>query len=180
MTERDTLSYTEDYINRLVSGSSFIEATPTIVVDALQEKITKLERIKKKFTRTQLHGHLMKEYLRSNVIPVGLQIRNEPAIFIEDPKYRTNFSFVANQCSRHWMVLGIDTALEHINNLEKEIVDLVREILDNTALTNARQALEDLEKTAEEFTYVTQKKKFDKLARDIAKYDKAYTYPYLD
>ncbi|KAJ1152724.1 hypothetical protein NDU88_005499 [Pleurodeles waltl] len=78
------------------------------------------------------------------------------------------------------MVLGIDTALEHINNLEKEIADLVREILDDTALTNARQALEDLEKTAKEFTYVTQKKKLDKLAKDIAKYDQAYTYPYLD
>ncbi|KAJ1134866.1 hypothetical protein NDU88_001312 [Pleurodeles waltl] len=122
----------------------------------------------------------MKEYLRSNVIPVGLQVRNEPAIFIEDPKYRTNFSFVANQCSRHWVVLGIDTALEHINKLEKEIANLVREILDDTALTNVRQALEDLEKTAKEFAYITQKKKLDKLAKDMAKYDKAYTYPYLD
>ncbi|KAJ1134857.1 hypothetical protein NDU88_001303 [Pleurodeles waltl] len=78
------------------------------------------------------------------------------------------------------MVLGIDTALEHLNKLEKEIADLVREILDDTALTNTCQALEDLEKTAKEFTYITQKKKLDKLAKDIAKYDKAYTYPYLD
>ncbi|KAJ1162690.1 hypothetical protein NDU88_003157 [Pleurodeles waltl] len=169
-----------NYINRIVSGSSFIDAAPPIVVDALHEKITKLERIKKKLVRTQLHGHLMKEHLRSNVIQVVLQLRNEPAIFIEDPKYRNNFSCVANQCSRHWMVPGIDTALRHITKLEKEIDDLAKEILEDTALTNAHQALKALEKTSKEFTYIEQKKKLDKLAKDIVKYDKTYTYPYLD
>ncbi|KAJ1194051.1 hypothetical protein NDU88_003346 [Pleurodeles waltl] len=78
------------------------------------------------------------------------------------------------------MVLGIDTALKHITKLEKEIDDLAKEILEDTALTNARQALEALEKTAKEFKYFTQKKKLDKLAKDIAKYDKTHTYPYLD
>ncbi|KAJ1141379.1 hypothetical protein NDU88_007712 [Pleurodeles waltl] len=78
------------------------------------------------------------------------------------------------------MVLGIDTALEHITILKKEIQDLAKEILEDTALTNARQALEALEKTAKEFTYITQKKKLNKLAKDIAKYDETYTFPYLD
>ncbi|KAJ1128634.1 hypothetical protein NDU88_007009 [Pleurodeles waltl] len=78
------------------------------------------------------------------------------------------------------MALGIDTALEHIAKLEKEIEDLAKEILEDTALTNARQALEALEKTSKEFTFITQKKKLDKLAKDIAKYDKSSTYPYLD
>ncbi|KAJ1205862.1 hypothetical protein NDU88_001287 [Pleurodeles waltl] len=78
------------------------------------------------------------------------------------------------------MVLGIDTALENITKLEKEIEGLTKEILDVTTLTNAKEALEALEKTSAEFTYITQQKKLDKLAKDLAKYDNKLTYPDTD
>ncbi|KAJ1112630.1 hypothetical protein NDU88_000891 [Pleurodeles waltl] len=68
------------------------------------------------------------------------------------------------------MVLGLDTALERMNRLE---------ISEDTALTNAKEALEALEKTTAEFTYITQQKKLDKLAKDLVRYDKNITYPYL-
>ncbi|KAJ1205479.1 hypothetical protein NDU88_000913 [Pleurodeles waltl] len=78
------------------------------------------------------------------------------------------------------MVLGIHTALEHVTKLEKEMEECTKEILDDTALTNAKEALEALEKTSSEFTYITQQKKLDKLAKDLAKYDNKLTYPYID
>ncbi|KAJ1212543.1 hypothetical protein NDU88_000198 [Pleurodeles waltl] len=122
----------------------------------------------------------MKEYLRTNVILVCLQVRNEPAIVIEGAKHWKNFSYAANQCSQHWMVLGINTALEHITKLEKEIEEVTKETLDDIALTNAKEELEALDEASAEFTYITQQKRLDKLAKDLAKCDKKLTYPFID
>ncbi|KAJ1175125.1 hypothetical protein NDU88_000416 [Pleurodeles waltl] len=77
------------------------------------------------------------------------------------------------------MGLGVDTALEEVQKLVKEIADLKKEILDNKALGNAREALERLERSMKDFVNNTQTFKLDKFARDISFYDKKVTYPCL-
>lgn len=42
------------------------------------------------------------------------------------------------------MVLGIDTMIEYIHKLIKEITDINQEILDDEALTNDKEALDKL------------------------------------
>lgn len=153
--------------------------TTTPIDSTLNEKVNKLERLEKKLIRTRLHGHALTQYLQANVIPIGLQVLNEPAIFVDNPKFKGKFSFISNNCSRHWMVLGVETALEEVERLIKEIGELRNEITEDSALTNAKEALERLERTLKEFDIFTQSTKLDKLSKDIKFFDKKITYPYL-
>ncbi|KAJ1097665.1 hypothetical protein NDU88_002782 [Pleurodeles waltl] len=77
------------------------------------------------------------------------------------------------------MVLGVETALEEVRKLMKEIADLRKEISENKPLVNAKEALERRDRTMRDFDTNTQTYKLDKLARDISLYDKKLTYPYL-
>ena len=56
---------------------------------------------------------MLADYLRAGIIPLGLQIKNIQGIFREDKKFWGGFSGIATTASRHWMVLGLETALEH-------------------------------------------------------------------
>ncbi|KAJ1082090.1 hypothetical protein NDU88_002260 [Pleurodeles waltl] len=77
------------------------------------------------------------------------------------------------------MVLGVETALEEVKKLMKEIAELRKEIFENQALANAKEALDRLERTMKDFDVKTQAFKLDKLARDINVYDERVTHPYL-
>ncbi|KAJ1202790.1 hypothetical protein NDU88_006586 [Pleurodeles waltl] len=74
------------------------------------------------------------------------------------------------------MVLGVETALEEVQKLTKEIAELKNKILENKTVINAKKALK---RTIKVFDINTQAYKLDKLARDINLYDKKVTYPYL-
>ncbi|KAJ1124910.1 hypothetical protein NDU88_003357 [Pleurodeles waltl] len=157
----------------------FLGNSPSTIDLSLNEKINKLERLEKKLVRTRLHGHSLTKHLQSNTIPMGLQVMNEPDIFVDNPKFKEGFSFISNNCFRHWMVLGVETALEEVQKLMKEITELKKDIIENKALVNAKEALGPLDRSMEDFDTNTQMFKLNKLARDISLYDKKQTYPYL-
>lgn len=181
MVESELLSYTEEYINQLTKdlSTTFLSTSVPPIDITLNDKIARLERLEKKLIRTRLHGHLFTRYLQENIIPVGLQIKIEPVIFVDVPKFKEGFSYVANNCSRHWMVLGVETAAEQVVSLSKEIADLKAEILGDNTLTKAKEALDSLEVTIKDFDTTAQTKKLEKLARDLRLFDKKLVYPYL-
>lgn len=78
------------------------------------------------------------------MIPLCLQIRNTPAIFMQDPTFRAGFSHLATTCSRHWMVLGIDTAIVQSRKELEEIAELEKLIQEGSSITDAKTLLEKI------------------------------------
>ena len=101
MMENEVVGYTDDYIAQLLCGPSLFTDGPSVTPDPKLDLITKLEHLKKKHTRTELHARMLTEYLKAGIIPLGLQIRNVPGIFREDIRFRSGFSNLATTCSRH-------------------------------------------------------------------------------
>ncbi|KAJ1119286.1 hypothetical protein NDU88_007472 [Pleurodeles waltl] len=77
------------------------------------------------------------------------------------------------------LAAGVEAAHEEEQKLTKEIEDLKKEILENKALANAKEALEHLERTIRDFDMNTQVHKLDKLTKDIGFCDRNLTHAYL-
>ena len=177
--EDGVVGYSDEYIAQLLSGPSLFSEGPSRIHNPRQDLIEKIEYLKKKHVRTELHARMLTQYLKSGIIPLGLQIRNVPGIFREDKRFRSGFSNLATTCSRHWMVLGVETALEHAKQELKDIEALEKELLETDAITDARTALDKLNKSIQEFSAFELKKKVDKVKKDIQFFTKEKAYPYL-
>ena len=77
------------------------------------------------------------------------------------------------------MVLGVETALEHAKQELKDIEALEKELLDSDAITDARTALDKLNRSIQEFSDFELKKKIDQVKKDIQFFTKEKAYPYL-
>ena len=75
------MGYSDEYIAQLLSGPSLFTEGPSRIPNPKQDLIEKIEHLKKKHVRTELHARMLTEYLKSGIIPLGLQIRNVPGIF---------------------------------------------------------------------------------------------------
>lgn len=179
MSEDEAPLYTDEYIAKIVSGPSLFSAQPLIVTNPRQVLIDKIEKAKKKHVRTELHARMLTEYLKAGIIPQGLQVRNVPGIFREDPKFKGKFSNISTTCSRHWMVLGVETAIEHAKIELQEIEALEKELLGGDGVTEAKVLLDKLNKTVAEFNTFELKKKADKVTKDFKFFTKEKAYPYL-
>ena len=178
MMESEVVGYTDEYIARLLSGPSLFSEGPSRLPNPKQDLVGKLENLKKKHTRTELHARMLTEYLKSGIIPLGLQIRNVPGIFRDDKRFRSGFSNLATTCSRHWMVLGVETALEHAKQELRDIEALEKEILESD-INDARTILDKINKSIQNFSDLELKKKIDKVKKDIQFFSKERAYPYL-
>ena len=179
MSEAETLTYSDEYINKILGGPSLLGTKGPLVISQKDTDISNLEILKKKLIRTELHAKFLTDCLNANIIPVGLQVKNIPIIFTDDDDFKIQFSFSSNKCSRTWMVLSIDTALKHLRSLKIQIDDLTNKIVSDQTIGNAKQALENLEASIRDFEKFNITKKTDKLQKDIKRYNKERTYPYL-
>ncbi|XP_078515088.1 uncharacterized protein LOC144773887 [Lissotriton helveticus] len=172
--------YTVDYIKHLCSLPSLLSETPDVSTATNSTLPEQLEKLRKKQVRLQLMILMLTDYLKSEVIPVGLQVRNIPGIFTDNPKYVSNFSYIGTTCSRHWLALGIDIATETLKSLEIEISDLLKQINDSDPTSDCKKLLEQVEKTVADFHCIEQNKKSNKIKKDIKNYNIENTYPYLN
>lgn len=95
MTEKDTLSFSEDHIQRLISTPSLFPTVKLSTTAQTQNESEKLIRLPKKLIRTELHGYFLLENLKAGTVPWGLQVKNVPVIFTKDPEYKKGFSCIS-------------------------------------------------------------------------------------
>lgn len=97
----------------------------------------------KRKKRTDLHGHFLLEHLKAGTIPRGLQIRNIPVIFTEDPLYKKGYSYIETKCSSGLMVLTVETAQRISKQQIEKLEALESEIKTNQSITDAKALLEN-------------------------------------
>lgn len=94
----DTLKmfgFTEDQFNTLINQKPRSHNTDGLA-NTSHEQLVKILNLKKKQIETELHAEFLIEYLKAGVIPVGLQVRNEPGLFVENPKFLETWTHIAN------------------------------------------------------------------------------------
>lgn len=179
MAEKDTLSFTESHIQDLINAPSPFSNISLSTTAKQQNESEKLTRLHKKRIRTELHGHFLLEHLKAGTIPWGLQVKNIPVIFIEDPVYKKGFSAINTKCSRDLMVLTIETAQRLCLKESEELELLTQAIKDSHSILEAKQLLEKIEKEIQTFRDITINNKSAKFEKDSKSFNLDQVYPFL-
>lgn len=173
-----TFGFTEDQFKQLIGDSSKTINSLTLS-NKDDEKWNKLWNLKKKMIRTELHSEFIIQYCRKGIIPVGLQIRNEPGLFVNNEKFKESWTLIANRCSRDWMLLIIETAQAIIIIEREEIETLEKQLNESTALEDAKKILDEIKEDISGYQEYMINKKTNKLRKDTANYKNESVYPYI-
>ncbi|KAJ1092290.1 hypothetical protein NDU88_005401 [Pleurodeles waltl] len=107
----------------------------------------------------------------SGTIPNGLQVRNEPGLFVENRKCIETWTLIVNRCSCDWTLLNIETAHEMVVIEQQEIEELEKALKESMALDNAKNILGELNPEVDGNSV--------KLRKDISRLNCEGIFPYL-
>lgn len=171
-------SFSEDQFNKLVNSSD--KNTNTIsTTNSDTEQWKELWNLKKKTIRTELHSDFLIQYCKKGMIPKGLQVRNEPSLFVKNEKFVETWTFIANRCSRDWLLLIIETAQATLIIEKVELDEMERKLKDNTTVEDAKLKLEEIQKDLDSYKDYLINKKSNKFRKDLNQYKPELVYPYL-
>lgn len=179
MAERDTLSFSENHIQNLITAPSHFSAVKLSTSAKQLHEVEKLTRLHKKHIRTELHGHFLLEHLKAGTIPWGLQVKNLPVIFVDDAEYKKGFSFINTKCSRDLMVHTIETAKRICLKEQDALEKLIQTIRDNQSVSEAKELLEKIEKEIQIFKDISINNKTAKFEKDTKAFNIEQVYPFL-
>ncbi|XP_078542312.1 uncharacterized protein LOC144828051 [Lissotriton helveticus] len=168
--EGSVVAIPEDQIAAILAAPSLLSDTPLLGKTSVREEWEKLSNLKKKQVRIALHGALMSEYYTSGASPASLLVRIEPRIFLDDKKFRLDWSYIANKCTRDWLILIISTAQRLSEDLLKEILDLEESIKRDNTLTNAKDHLSKIQDDISEYKTYMINQKIKGLQRNLQRY----------
>lgn len=139
----------------------------------------RLEQLKKRETRYNLHGATLSQYWRNKRIPRGLRINKEPTIGRDDEMFCKKWCEILNKCSLDLILLVIEHVNDDLSKTRNEMSDLQKQLssqYDETqlkAITDRCDAL--LEKYKNELTEM----KLRKYRRDTLDYKSDQVYRWL-
>lgn len=140
---------------------------------------TILEQIRKKETRSLLHGTVLSQYWRNSRIPRGLRINKEPTLGRENAEFCKKWCAILNKCSLDLMLLVIENENEKLLNIRKDLNSLTKDMKDTLSPDKFKDIMEDCDRKIERYKGELERQKMSKYRRDALDYRDGRVYTWL-
>lgn len=140
---------------------------------------TLLEQLRRKETRSLLHGTVLSQYWRNSRIPRGLRIYKEPTLGRDNPEFCKKWCSILNKCSLDLMLLVIENENAKLSKVRMEINILEREMSDELSSDRLHEIVDDCNNKMETYKRELEQQKMAKYRRDALDYREDRVYPWL-
>lgn len=138
-----------------------------------------MEQIRKKETRSLLHGTVLSQYWRNSRIPRGLRINKEPTLGRDNAEFCKKWCAILNKCSLDLMLLVIENENEKLLNIRKDLDKLTKDMKDTLSLEKFKDIIEDCDRKIEKYKCELERHKMSKYRRDALDYRDGKVYSWL-
>lgn len=140
---------------------------------------TRLEQLRKKETRSLLHGSVLSQYWRNCRIPRGLRIYKEPTLGRDNAEFCKKWCAILNKCSLDLMLLVIENENEKLEKVRAEMDTLRKEMTEKLPADRLKSIAEDCDKKIETYKRELEQHKMRKYRRDALDYRDNRVYPWM-
>lgn len=172
----NTLSYSQEHINNLISKKSLFGDQDKDCFQLIWRDITKLAKQK---CKTEVHGLAILEYIKMQMIPRGLRMTSEPKIYLDNEKFTQGYEKIMNKSSLDVMILIIEISEEEAEKNKLRIEELLTEAKTKNKPEEYDKQLEQLQKILDQYRIDERENKMEKLNRDKIDYEEKRVYPWL-
>ncbi|CAJ0917147.1 unnamed protein product [Ranitomeya imitator] len=139
-----------------------------------------LERETKRVINLELHTITIAEYLRVQLIPMGLQVPLQPTFFKDDKEYCSKFEHILNKCSFDLMTLTLAHLQKNLDTVNTQISTIENQLA-STLMQEEFQAFKAKNpETLQVHWQELEKKKRSKFLRDTEDYLQNRVYQWRD